>query len=146
MIINSRQEHHSCLLSSLLLWQKVNPPSQTGSWREKFSVRLRHLGTPPESSLQCTTDLSSAYQFISSSYVLKPYLQTGIKIALFTVTFYWSFMFKYQALIQGPSPPAPISAAEHGGTSLQNPAPGVPSSAPALAVLEGWVHSCHDLN
>lgn len=84
-----------------------------------------------------TMDLSSAYQLISSSYVLVPYLQTGIKITFFTLAFYWSFLFKYQALIQGPSPPTPMSAAEHGGTSLQNPAPAVPSSAPALAVLEG---------
>lgn len=53
MIINSSQEHHCCLLSSLFLWQKVNSLSRIGSWREKFGVQLRHLGTLPESSFQC---------------------------------------------------------------------------------------------
>lgn len=77
-------------------------------------------------------DLSSLYQFISSSYVLVPCLGMGTKITSFILTFYWSFLFKYRALVQGPIPSAPMSAAGHGGTSLQSPAPAVPSSAPAL--------------
>ena len=58
----------------------------------------------------------------------------GIKITPFTLTFYQSFLFKYQALIQGPSPSAPMSAAEHHSTSLQSAALAVPYSVPALQV------------
>jgi len=62
--------------------------------------------------------LSIPYQVISSSYVLVPDLQTGIKITSFTLSFYWSFLFKYQALIHGPSPSATFSC--HQDTRAQH--------------------------
>lgn len=93
------------------------------SWKEKFSLRL---------TFKSIMDFSSLYQVTPSFHVLVLYLQMGIKITSFYLTFYWSFLFKYESVIQGPDPSAHMSTADHSGTSLWSMASAVPCSVCAV--------------
>lgn len=101
MIINSSQEHHCCLLS---------PCFSVRKWILSHRLVLEREVQLKAQTFKSIMDFSSLYQVSSSSSVLVSYLQVGRKTTSFNVTFYWSFLFKYKSVIQGPNPSASPSA------------------------------------
>lgn len=120
MIISSSQEHHHCCL--------LSPYFSGRKWILHHRLILERKVQLKAQTFKSIMDFSSLYQVTPSSYVLVLYLQMGIKITSFNVTFYWSFLFKYESVIQRPDPSAHVSAADHSGTSLWSMALAVPCS------------------